>query len=383
VQSPVAQAQLRMFSVARDAHSLGAYATASARLGRDSALLTIALCIVAGLVAPMFGATRQLVPVLATCAFAMAAGELGRRTNISIAAQKRPLAAVAQAGHEWMRVLLAVVLLQTVAPVPAIALLAFGVSAVFWMVLQARVQFRDEPLLRGSAQADGAAIASWRTRLLAYAWPFAAWGVAAVLQGNVDRWVAATRGGAADAGLVAIIAQLGVAPITAIAAAVSQFVAPILFARIGDARDAQRVASVARMVGLLVVAAIAVTLIGVVLASVLRDVVFHMLVAPAFVSAAPLWSLGIAIGGVFAASQFACLMPMALNRPASLLPVKIGHAILAVLGSVAGAKLDGLRGVLCGALAANCVAALWTCVISWRVTKSALRMSHLPSEPKP
>lgn len=372
VQSPVAQAQLRMFSVASDQGALGPYAAAAHKLGRDSALLTIAICALAGILAPFLGGPRQLVAVLATCAFAVAAGEMGRRTSISIAAQRRPLAAAAQAGHEWMRVLLAVALLRLLAPVPASALLAFSVSAVFWVVLQSRVMYRELPALRGGAEAAGEQVAVWRGRLIAYAWPFAAWGVAAVLQGNVDRWVAAARGTASDAGMVAIIAQLGVAPITAIAAAVSQFVAPILFSRVGDLRNGDRIASARRLVVALVLGVLLVTALTVVLASALSDVAFRVLVAESFAPAAALWPLGIAIGGTFAASQFASLVPMALNRPAALLPVKIGHAVFAVAGSTVGAALGGLRGVLWGALVSNCVAALWTFTIAWRVSEHAL-----------
>ncbi len=381
VQSPVAQAQLRMFSVARAGQTLREYATAANRLGRDSAMITVTICVFAGMLAPFFGGVRQLAAVLATCAFAVAAGELGRRTSISIAAQKRPLAAVAQAGHEWLRVLLAVVLLHVIAPVPAAALFAFSISALFWLVLQSRVQCREEPALRGGAQFADAPVGVWRARMLAYAWPFAAWGVAAVLQSNVDRWVAATRGGAADAGMVAIVAQLGIAPITAIAAAVSQFVSPILFARVGDALDAERVASARRLVTALVLSVLVATVVGVLFATALRDLVFRMLVAESFAPAATLWPLGIGIGGVFAASQFACLLPMALNRPAALLPVKIGHAALAVTGSLVGSHLGGLRGVLWGALFANCIAALWTFVIAWRVSVTGVRASNATGEP--
>jgi O-antigen/teichoic acid export membrane protein len=380
VQSPVAQAQLRMFSVASAQGALGAYAAAAHRLGRDAAVVTVAICAMAGVMAPLLGAQQQLGAVLATCAFAVAAGEMGRRTSISIAAQHRALAAAAQAGHEWMRMLLAVLLLHVIAPVAASALLAFSISAVFWVVLQSRAMYRVMPALRGGAAEAGEPATAWRSRLLAYAWPFAAWGVASVLQGNVDRWVAAARGTAADAAMVAIIAQLGVAPITAIAAAVSQFVAPILFARVGDLHNRDHIASARRLVIVLVLGALAVTGLSVLLASALRDVAFRLLVAESFLPAAALWPLGIAIGGVFAASQFASLVPMALNRPAALLPVKIGHAALTVAGSVVGATLAGLRGVLWGAFVSNCLAALWTFLIAWRVSEHALHATPTAAE---
>ncbi|HYW52239.1 MAG TPA: oligosaccharide flippase family protein, partial [Gemmatimonadaceae bacterium] len=188
VQSPVAQAQLRMFSVARETNGMAPYWAAARRLALLSAGITVLICVAAYLLGPLFGARRNLAAAAATCLFAVTAGEFGRRTSVSIAAQRRPLAAAAQAGHEWMRVLLAVAAIHLIVAAPAVALLAFAVSASFWTLVQSRVLHRAEPGLRASASAPEIAI--WRGKLLVYAWPFAAWGVAAVLQANIDRWVA-------------------------------------------------------------------------------------------------------------------------------------------------------------------------------------------------
>jgi len=363
IQSPLSQAQLRLYSSASEVGELSGYWAASDRMGLRSALIVTALCITIGLV---IGGVPSLGTAAAACAFAVSAGELARYTSVAIAAQRRKLAAFAQSVHEWLRPLLAAGALLVWPKTTAATLVGFGISALILTVVQ-------RTRLRGGWRSDAGnarptMVMAWQQRMLEYGWPFMLWGIAAAAQSNADRWVMGLLGARAEVGNVAILAQLGIGPLVVLSGAVSQYAAPIVFARIGAELSAERVAAARALVLRLVLGGLAATAVIVAGVVVAGAPVFRLLVDERFIGAERLWPVAVLAGGLFGVSQLASLLPMALSRPRLLLPVKVGHSIVAISATAVGGLSAGVAGIVWGAVVANAFALAWTMWIALRAS---------------
>ncbi len=368
IQSPLSQAQLRLYSAASERGELDGYWAASDRLGLRSAMIVSAICITIGLV---IGGVPSLGTAAAACAFAVSAGEMARYTSVAIAAQRRKLAAFAQSGHEWLRPLLAAGALLIWPKTTAAALLGFGASAIILAVIQ-RARLRGGQRVAGAGSTRPTTVMAWQRQMLDYGWPFVLWGIAASLQSNADRWVMGLLGARAEVGNVAILAQLGVGPLVVLSGAVSQYAAPIVFARIGAELSAERVAAARGLVIRLVLGGLVATAVMVAGVALVGGPVFRLLVDARFIGAARLWPVALLAGGLFGVSQLASLLPLALSRPTLLLPVKIVHSVVAISATVAGGLMAAVAGIMWGAVIANAFALAWTMWIALRAARSSM-----------
>ncbi len=175
-----------------------------------------------------------------------------------------------------------------------------------------------------------------------------------------------------EQGVGLTLAQLGVGPLVVLSGAVSQYAAPIVFARIGAGLTLSRVAEARALVIRLVLGGLVVTAVIVTSVVVAGGPVFRLLVDPRFIGAGRLWPVAVLAGGLFGVSQLASLLPLALSRPKLLLPVKIVHSVVAISATVAGGLSAGVAGIMWGAVVANALALVWTLWI-------ALSASIVPS----
>lgn len=185
---------------------------------------------------------------------------------------------------------------------------------------------------------------------------------------SADRWALQVFWGPSSVGLYAVLYLLGYYPMNLLGGIASQLVGPILFARVGDGKDRDRVASALRFNRLIVVGMFVLTVLSVLVGILLHGTVFSILTAEEYRSISYLLPLAILMGGLFGASQLASLVPMTLLNSRALVAPKIGGACLGVGLSFGGAYLAGIQGVLTAGVLAMAIQAIWVIGVGVRLS---------------
>ena len=208
------------------------------------------------------------------------------------------------------------------------------------------------------------------TQYRKYAMPFVLWGLAAWLQSASDRWALQFFASTEEVGMIAVLGQLAVAPMVMLGSAVSQLMAPIIFARAGTGDDPKQVLAGVRLIGKCTVGFLGATSVLTLMAFFARHGVFSILVAKRFREIAPLWPVAMAAGALVAASYLLQLAPMTLGRPAKLLPLKVAQPFLATLAAVAGAIIGGVPLIVFFSLLSGVATLAWSALLYRQVLRS-------------
>jgi O-antigen/teichoic acid export membrane protein len=202
------------------------------------------------------------------------------------------------------------------------------------------------------------------------------WGAFTWLQLSSDRWALQLLGQSEFVGLYAAVLQVGSAPLLLLGTVGMQFAGPIVFARAGDASDPERLGDAVRLTLLFAALMLATTLGLALLANVVHQQVFRVLVGSAYQNVAPFLPLAVLSGGLFGVGQLLCLLPMAFGDSRALLAPKIGTSLLALVFNLIGAATMGLQGVLLAGIAFAVCYVAWT---SWVGISMIRRQVAVPS----
>jgi O-antigen/teichoic acid export membrane protein len=204
----------------------------------------------------------------------------------------------------------------------------------------------------------------WTQQMLAYAWPFTAWGFFTWLQQVSDRWSLGVFATTADVGLYAVLFQLGFTPITLVTGLTMSFLGPILYARSADASDPSRNANVHLLAWRFTFFCLLLTLASFLITLGMHEWLFHFFVAIQFRSVSYLLPWMVLAGGIFAAGQMLALKMMSDMKPASMTQAKVITALLGVLLNIYGASVAGLDGLVGAQIAFSIIYFVWMALLS-------------------
>lgn len=367
---PLANGCERYFGAAREHGRLAELLWAVRRLTAAASLLGLVIAAVVMLGLAISGHAEWVSLAAGGFAFALISGWERIVDGLQNAARARAIVAWHQALRQWLRPLVALLLIGAIAHQGAVALAGFGVASVLVLISQltlARGRMAGDP----THFFDSSAAHAELSRVLKYSAPFAAWGVFTWLQLSADRWALQLFGTSQDVGLYAVLLQLGVYPLTLAGGVFAQLSAPIVFSRVGDGRDIARMREAFQMVWALAAGFLALSALAVAGAWLLSGPVFSVLVAPDYRQASSLLPLAVAAGAAFSVGQLLCLLPMAAGRSSALIPPKIGTAALAGAMYLLGAWQAGLQGVLVVSIIVGGVYMVWSAAVAWHVTGRA------------
>ena len=357
---PLASAFLRFYSAAEEAGELSAYGDGVRRLLLAATGAGLALLVASATVAALAGRTSWLGLLLAAFVFAAISGYSGAADAIQSAARQRAVVALHQGTAQWLRVLGAAALISLWHPSSSVALWGFalGSAIVLWsqLLFLRRARASANPT---DAPASREAVRRWTGQLWNYAAPFGTWGLFTWAQAASDRWALNWSASASLVGSYAVLFQLGYYPVVLLMASMVQLLSPILFQRAGDASDARRMATVRSLSRGLLLASLALTAAGTLLALALHRLVFTLLVSSEYRSISELLPFMVLSGGLFASGQVAALSPLSRPRSSGLLAPKIGTAILGVGLNLLGAFVLGIRGVVWAGVVFSASYLLW------------------------
>jgi O-antigen/teichoic acid export membrane protein len=210
----------------------------------------------------------------------------------------------------------------------------------------------------------------WSKKLYDYAWPFATWGLFTWAQMASDRWALQAFASSSAVGRYAVLYQLGYYPITILAGLWSQLIAPIFFGWAGDASDPARVRQVHRINSWMTLSAIVLAVVAAIVAYFVHERVFAWLAAPEYRGVSQLLPITVLSGGLFTAGQNAVLSVLTQTRTHTLIPLKTGVALLAVLLNFMGAIWLGISGVVWAGLVTSSTYLLWALFSSGMVPRN-------------
>ena len=345
---PLAAAGGRFLEPARERNEhlalLHAIVGLVARRGRLFGLLTLAsafVCAVAG--------WRQLaVFIILAALFAFALSMVTTLEAVLNAGRLRREVAVHRALQQFLNYGLALGLAATWTNTGGVAaMLGFCIGATVTACSEIRV-LRARLWPASSERPASAVVGEWRTKVLGYARPYERWGGVQWLQSASDRWALLLTSGVADAGLYAVVYQLGYTPLGLLANLLVQTIEPVAFARAGDASGADRLENAQRLRKRTMILFGGVTLAAVVGAWLLHRIVFHALIDQAYWPVSPLLPWMALAAGLFGAGQLQAVKWLILVRPERMEKPRILLNTLGVVIIGIGAMTGGVTGVAIG-----------------------------------
>ena len=373
---PLNNGVARFFAAAREEGELSSYIKAITTLVGGAALVVV---IVGGFCGAglWFAGDTNTLPLGATAfAFGLIFSFNILLEVVQTFARERSAVALHKVAAEWGRFAFAAVLIVVFGPHGAMALLGYALALTAVVLSQALFIRRLVGRLPGSALPAPAAIRKWRNRILHYSWPFAIWSLFGWVQATSDRWALARFTSVEELGRYSVLFQLSYYPVVLLAGMMSQLLMPIVFNRAGSATEAGRLKSANRVGAYLSLAILGLTVMCALGALLLHDVVFHIVAAPAYRSAAAYMPLLVVAAGLMAAAQARSFdLSAAMNTRAMIAP-NIVTALLGAGLNVVGATSYGMLGVILANVATSALYLAWMDVLARR--QGRLRQPQRP-----
>jgi len=364
---PLGGAFLRFFSPAEKDGQLASYWQAIQVLLKQVTFILIGIIALVALGMWLVGYTNWLGLILAAFTFALISGYNSSMDRVQNAARQRVIVAWHQALGQWLRFLIAVLLVGLLGAFSTVAMLGYALASVIVLCSQ-YVFFRRKILARIPARAkvNQSDVKDWTRQMWNYAWPFMTWGVFTWVQIASDRWALELFGTTSDVGLYAVLYQLGYYPLMLLSNFMVTFISPILFSQAGDGSNPIGLSRAHRLNGLVVLCSVMLTVVGTALGFLLHKQVFSLLVAPQYRVVSALLPIMLMSGGLFASGQAASLLLLTELNSQGLIAPKIATAVLGILLNICGAYWFGLRGVVYASVLFSLMYFLWVILLARR-----------------
>jgi O-antigen/teichoic acid export membrane protein len=207
-------------------------------------------------------------------------------------------------------------------------------------------------------QNQNQSISYYSDNMLKFSLSFSFIGLFTWLHSASDRWLLQLFSTTADVALYNVVYQLGFAPIGMATGLITSFIAPILYQRVGAAKDKDRNDSAKKIVWYMALAGVFTTAIAFCITFVFHTPIFSILVAKEYQYISYLLPWVILSGGLFATGQVLALKLMSEMNLKALIRIKIATAVLGILFNLVGVQY-GLQGVSVGLLAYSLIYFVW------------------------
>jgi O-antigen/teichoic acid export membrane protein len=358
ILGPLGGGVLRFYAPAVERGDVAGYFNATKKLMLLAAMVIILIVLfsIAGL---FFAGQTQWVPItVSALVFSILGGYSANLSGILTAARQRSIVAIHQGIDPFLRASIAAGLILWVGMSSAVAMIGYVIAALLTLGSQAYFFRKVVPTNLLSKNNI-----NWHQDIWKYSWPIGIFGVFTWLQLASDRWALQIFSSTKDVGSFAVLYQLGYTPIALITGMASQFLVPILFQRAGDSTDSERNSDVYKLSWRLTWLSLLLTGIAFLVAILLHDKIFGILVAEEYRSVSYLLPWIIIAGGMFASGQSLANSLLAQMKTRELIIPKIASALLGLTLNFAGAYWYGIVGIVGAAIFFSIVYFLWMVVL--------------------
>jgi O-antigen/teichoic acid export membrane protein len=371
ILGPLGQAFMRYFAPMQEANKLPAFFRAALVLLTHASGLILFFAVLSILGLWAIGEVRWVPVVFLAFLLALVNGYNGGMDAVQNAARHRIVVAWHDGLGQWARAAMAIFLIVILGSSGTVALLGYTLGAA--LVITSQLVFLRKFLLKGIPRtAEEKDIGQCVQQMRGYAWPFAGWGLFSWAQLASDRWALQAFAATGVVGLYAALFQVGYSPISLLTGLAVQLFSPILFSRAGDASDPGRLKHAHRLNHLLLAGSLALTFVATLIAFLLQNLIFRLVVAPQYRQVAGWLPYMVLAGGLFASGQIASLIFMTAGKTKRLLAPKIGTCALCVLLNIVGAYRFGLAGVVLANVTFSTVYLIWVSILARRQVRAEL-----------
>lgn len=231
---PLGQVIIRYYAVCNERGELPLYFHFSRTMHIYLLFVMVVLASVVPPVVTMYFGTAWGLLTLLAIAFGLLTGVNSSITSLQSAVQQRMTVALHQGADSWLRVVLAFILICSVANTGYIAMAGYLLGTALVTCSQLAFAYRNQnirPLFSPHPLPD-----TYRTtyqEFWTYASPFLLFAVFAATSSYADRWILQSTVGIREVGIYTALYQIAGAPVTLLVGIVNQYIAPILFKKAG------------------------------------------------------------------------------------------------------------------------------------------------------
>ncbi len=374
--APVGQSTLRFFSSATEAHDLRSFMPAL-KLMMKWAIVVASLGVsLVCLIFAQIGKPGWTGLIIAAALFSILSGLSSTVDSIQNALRQRAVVACHGAVATWGRFLFAVVLVSVIGPYSELAMLGYCLASAGVLVSQVNFFKKKGKSIWYQKSFSPVSESHWRSMMISFAWPFAAWGVFGWAQMASDRWALELFVSTSDVGLYSVLYQIGYYPFLIVSGMIMQLVTPVIFQEAGNTSDPSRMIQSVKFIKTLTFLSILATMLVSLAAYFIHKNLFELLVAENYRSSSWLLPGMVLASGLFSSGQVASLFFHTNLMNERLLSPKIVSAIMAIVLNLSGAALFGLIGVVFANVIFSATYLIW---VLRRVRMSCLEMGPLPN----
>lgn len=361
--APISQSFYRFFSVFRERKQLGGlfffFRKLFLWLTPIILILSTAIALFLGI-----GLSSKLGWLFFTSAgFGLLSGANGIYQSIQNAARQRSIVALHQGTVRWIQPLAAVGMVMLMGQSGSVAMLGLCIGTL--PIVTSQMLF-TRTIFRGKTEEDENQRFISRT-LLKYAYPFSIWGVAIWAQKSSDRWALQIFLGEHEVGLYAALFQLGSLPILLVTGLLNQLCIPIIFERIGDASDLNRMNSALRWIRINVVIFCTFALLAITVTWFMHGTIFRWTTAEDFWEVSFLLPLVCLGSGLFYLGQVFFVIAQALNKVQMYIVPIVSIGILTTGLNFMLCSKFGLKGAVMTLIIGGAFYATWMGLLARRL----------------
>lgn len=359
VFGPLGNGVARFYAPAVEQDDFHGYLTVVRRLVLAAIGIIIFMILVAVVALQIAGQSEWIAITIAALIFAMLIGCNSILSGIQNAARQRSIVALHQGMDYWMRFLVATGLVLWFGATSTVVMFGYAISSILVLISQflffRKIAHRYTPKVNKEK--------GWQAQIWAYSWPFLAWGTFSWVHQSSDRWVLERFATIQDVGLYSVLFQLGYYPISVAAGMATQFLAPILYQRAGDASDSRRTAHVSHLSWYFTGLALGMTGAAFLVALSFHRQIFQIFVGKEYAIVSYLLPWMLLASGIFVSGQSISLNLMSQMKTRIMVMAKIITAVVGVIFNVAGAYWYGIMGVVMASVLFSVVYFLWMLVL--------------------
>ena len=280
--------------------------------------------------------------MFAVLVFSLLSGYNSAIGGIQTAARQRKIVALHGGLDAWLKILLVLGMFLWLGKSSLAVAIGFVFSTLFVTVSQ-YIFFRK--LIPGQTVTSGDDTL-WMRQIWAYSWPFITWGIFGWAQQSSARWALESYATTADVGRYAVLSQLGFTPIITATSLAVAFLAPILFAKAGDASSSARNEDVRNLTHKLALVGLVLTGCVCMVGYFLHTYIFRFLTNEDYHSVSNYLPWMALSGGILSIAEAYCIRLMALMKPKSMLLAVIGSSIIGIASAFIGVYYYNLEGAV-------------------------------------
>lgn len=352
----------RYYSIAAEKNDLPGYLNDSLRL-MGYAVLGVGVIALALIASLLLSGQSQWIPIaMAALMLSVIGGFNSALSGIQNAARQRAIVALHAGMDAWLKVGLSVAVVLWIGSTSFAVATGYVLSAL--VVIVSQLFFLGRLIPFGNKAGRQKSGGNWAKDIWGFSWPLSTWGIFTWAQQASDKWALAFYASTDEVGGYAVLFQLGFVPISLGSSLLVSLIAPIMYQRVGDAKDYARVQTVyvvTRNISLIV---LAMSLVAAVLVSFWHEAIFHLLANERYHGLSNLMPWLVIAAGFQACHHVLGVRVSSTLKVSSIVVPQIVSAIVFVGLNVLGAFLGGVQGLVYGFVVASFIYFAWMLVLS-------------------